>query len=211
MRADAEIQERLFVLDGVHRDVRLPGRLLVDQLHLERFAAPGEEVDGVLTRPALALVDEVLRGQVLHLRLDRIEVFLHERPFDNKVVVEPVIDGRTDAALDLGEQLRDGGREQVRRRVAIELKRLGVLVGHNPDGGIRGERIREVDHLVADKRGERGVGETRRDGLGDRPDGRAGFDLFRRPVGECDCDLSHGNLWSACALCASARQPSPVT
>ena len=189
MRADAEIQERLFVLDGVDRDVRLAGRLLVDQLHLERLAAPGEKVDRFLPRPALALVDEVLRRQVLHLRLDRIEVFLHEGPFHDEVVEEPVINGRTDAALDLGEQLRDRGREQVRRRVAIQLKRLGTLVGHNPDGGIRGERIREVNHLVADKRREGGVGQTWRDSLGDRLDGRAGLDLLRRPVRECDCYL----------------------
>ena len=45
-----------------------------------------------------------------------------------------------------------------------------------------GQRIGEVHHLVADERRERGVGEARRDRLGDRLDGRAGLDCFRRAV-----------------------------
>ena len=54
VRTDAEIEERVLVLDGVDRHVRLAGRLLLDQLHLERLAAPGEEVDGFLPRPRSA-------------------------------------------------------------------------------------------------------------------------------------------------------------
>ena len=48
VRADAEIEERVLVLDRVDRHLRLAGRLLFDQLHLERLAALLEEVDRFL-------------------------------------------------------------------------------------------------------------------------------------------------------------------
>ena len=62
VRADAEIHERVLVLDRVDRHLGLSGRLLLDQLHLQRLAALLEEVDRFLPRPHLALVDEVARA-----------------------------------------------------------------------------------------------------------------------------------------------------
>ena len=112
VRADAEIEERVLVLDRVDRHLRLSRRLLFDQLHLERLAALGEEVDRFLPRPRLALVDVVLRRELFHLRFDGLEVLGHERAFDDEVVVEAVFDGRADAALHLREQRRHRRREQ---------------------------------------------------------------------------------------------------
>src|SRR5688572_31097701 len=43
VRADAEVDERVAVLDGVAGDLGLAGRLLVDQLHLQRLAAAVED------------------------------------------------------------------------------------------------------------------------------------------------------------------------
>jgi hypothetical protein len=85
--------------------------------------------------------------------------------------------------LHLRKQRSDRGGEQVRRRVAIDLERLGVLVRDDPDPGVGGQRVGEVDERIVDKRDDRGVRQAWRDGLGDRFDGSAGLDLFRRSVG----------------------------
>ena len=199
VRADAEIQERVLVLDRVDGHFGLACRLLLDQLHLERLAALREEVDRLLPRPYLPLVDVVLRRELLHLRFDRLEVFRHERTFDDEVVVEAVIDRRTDAALHFRKKRRHRGGQQVRRRMAIDLERLGVLVRHDPNPGVRRQRVGEVDELVVHIRDDGGVGETWRDRLGDRLHGCARLDLFCRAVRECDCDLTHWILWSTVA------------
>ena len=70
VRTDAEVDERVAVLDRVDRHVLLAGRLLLDQLHLERLAAPAEEGDRFLARPHLPLVDEVGRGDLAHALFD---------------------------------------------------------------------------------------------------------------------------------------------
>src|SRR5262245_17210682 len=114
MRADAEVDERVLVLDRVDGYFLLPGRLLFDQLHLQRLAALLEEVDRFLPRPQLALEDEVVAGQLLHLLLDRLEIFGYERALDDEVVVEAVLERRTDAALHVREQRRDRRGQQVR-------------------------------------------------------------------------------------------------
>ena len=93
---------------------------------------------------------------------------------------------------DLREQRRHRRREQVRRGVAIHLEGFGILVGHDADLRILRQRIREVDHLVVDVRGDRRVGKARRDRLGDRLHRRAGGDLLCRSVRERNCDLTHG-------------------
>ena len=54
----------------------------------------------------------------------------------------------------------------------------GILVGHDPDLRVLRQRIREVDHLVVDEGGDRGVGKARRDRFGDRLHRRAGRDLL---------------------------------
>ena len=61
VRADAEIDEQVAILDRVDGHVLLAVRLLLDELHLQRLAALAEERDRLLARPHLALVDAVGR------------------------------------------------------------------------------------------------------------------------------------------------------
>ena len=105
MRADAEVDEGLLVLDRVAGDLRLAFGLLVDQLHLERLAALREERLGFFARPHLALVGKILRRQLLHLLLDGLEVLGHERPLDDEVVEEAFVGRRSDAALRAREEV----------------------------------------------------------------------------------------------------------
>ena len=68
---DAEVDERVAILDRVAGDLGLPGGLLVDQLDLQRLAAFGEEPLRFLARPHLPLVGQIGRRQLLHLLFDR--------------------------------------------------------------------------------------------------------------------------------------------
>src|SRR5262245_4699123 len=108
VRAETEVDERIAVLDRVDGDVLLALRLLLDQLDLERLAALREEVDRILPRPHLSLVRQVLRRQLLHLFLDRLEILRNERAIDDEVVEETVVNRRTDAALRVRKQVRHG-------------------------------------------------------------------------------------------------------
>jgi hypothetical protein len=60
---------------------------------------PAKNDDGLLARPQLALVGQVLLRELAHLRLDALEVLGHERPLDDEVVEEALVGGRPDAAL----------------------------------------------------------------------------------------------------------------
>ena len=106
MRADAEVDEGLAATGRVAGDVRLAGRLLLDQLNLERLALAGEKRQRLVARPHLPLVGQVARRQLPHLLFDGGEVFRHERPVDNEVVEEPLVGRRADAALRARERVQ---------------------------------------------------------------------------------------------------------
>jgi hypothetical protein len=192
VRPDAEVDEGVLVLDRVAGHLALAFRLLLDQLHLERFAALGEERLGVLARPQLALVDEILPGQLAHLVLDRLEILGHERARHDEVVEEPFVGRRTDAALHAREEVRDRGGEQVRGAVAVERERLGVVLGDDLHRRVPVERVRQVDQPAIDEARQRGLRQTRRDLLRDVTHQRAGRDGSLRSVGQRDSDLAHG-------------------
>src|SRR5713101_1705596 len=84
MRAQAKIDERLAVLDRVARDVRLARSFFLDELDLERLAAPGKKLDRFIARPHLPLEWKVGRRELAHLLLDGFEILRHERPRDHK-------------------------------------------------------------------------------------------------------------------------------
>jgi hypothetical protein len=141
VRADAEIDERIAILDRVDRHLFLAGRLLFDELHLQRLAALAEKGDGFVPRPHLTLVHEIALGNLAHALLDLLEVFRHERPIDDEVVEEAFVSGRTDAALHVRKELRDRGGEQVSGAVPIHRERFRIFRGQDPHSGIFVERI----------------------------------------------------------------------
>jgi hypothetical protein len=156
-----EVNERAAILDRVTRDIGLADGLLVDQLHLQGFAALGEEGHRLVAWPALARKGQILLGHFPHLPLDRVEILGDERPRDDEVVEEAFVGGRTDAALHLWKQIGDRGGEQVRGAVAIEPDRFVAVAGHDAYGGIARERIRQVDHGSVNDRRKGCLGETR--------------------------------------------------
>ena len=131
VRPDAEVDERVAVLDRVARRRRLwPAVFSSISCTLSGSPRLREELDRLLARPHLPLVDAgpAPPARASSLRCASRSSGTNGRG-DDEVVEEAVVDGRADAALRAGEERRDRGRQQVRRRVAVELQRLGALVG----------------------------------------------------------------------------------
>jgi hypothetical protein len=154
VRAHAEVHKRVAVLDGVTRHVRLAGGLLLDQLHLERFAAFPEELDGLVAQPHLAFKHQVLGRQFLHPLFDLLEIPRQERAVDHEVVEEAFVSGRTDAALGLGKQLGDRRGEQVGGGVPIDVHRIGAVGRHDAQAHVAGQGEGQVHQRVVDIRGQ---------------------------------------------------------
>ena len=142
VRADAEIDERVPILDRVAGDLRLSRGLLLDQLYLERLAVLREELLRFLARPRLPLVRQVLGREFLHLLFDGVEILGHERPIDDEVVEEALVGGRPDPALRAGEEVGHRSGHEVRRAVPIQRKRLRAVGRDDADARIPGERKR---------------------------------------------------------------------
>ena len=189
VRAHTEIDEQVAILDRVDGHVLLALGLFLDELHLQRLAPLAEEPDRLVARPHLTLVDEVAAGNLLHLLLDGVEVFGHERPWNDEIVEEPLISWGAYAALHRGEELRHRGRQQMRRAVTIDGQGLRILVRENPDLRVLLQRMRQIDDAVVDHSGVRGLREARRYRRGDIADCCRARDAACRPVGEGDGEL----------------------
>src|SRR5450759_1135160 len=99
VRTAAEVDEVLLL---VAREAALGNTR--DDLDLERIALGLEDLHGLGLRHFLANDDVVLGDDLLHLRLDLLEVFRSERPAGIEVVIETVLDGRADADLHAREE-----------------------------------------------------------------------------------------------------------
>ena len=94
------------------------GDEVVDDLDLERLVALDHE-RASLGRRHLAQLERMVRGDALaHPRLDRGQVVGRERARQEQVVVEAVVDDRTDPQLRAREHVHDRFGEDVRSRVA---------------------------------------------------------------------------------------------
>jgi hypothetical protein len=69
----------------------------------------------------------VLLRELGHLRLDRREILGSERALVGEVVIEAVLDDRTDRHLRVGKELLHRVSEQVSRRMADQLEPVGSL------------------------------------------------------------------------------------
>ena len=103
--------------------------------------------DGLGLRHLLADDDVVLGDDPPHLGLDLLEVLGRERPARVEVVVEAVLDRGADPDLHAREEALDRVRAEVRRGVAVELERVGVLRRDDLELAGRRERPRQVEHL----------------------------------------------------------------
>src|SRR5579863_3328133 len=151
---------------GVKRHHRLL-RLFLHQLALELLIAFSVELERFRLRDHLALVRNVFRGELVHLRLDLREVFGGERLRAHELVEESVVDRRADAELHAGVKLHYGRGQQVRGRMPEYLHSVRVLRGQDGERGVVVERAAEVNQVAVGPGDERFFREPRRNLLGD--------------------------------------------
>ena len=123
VRPAAEIDE---FSGGVKRHHRL-GRLFLHQFALESLIGLAVQLDRFRLGHQLALVGHVLRGDLVHLLLDALQVFRRERLLAQEFVEKSVVNRRPDAQFHVGKKLQHRRGKQVRRRMAKHLQRVGIL------------------------------------------------------------------------------------
>ena len=141
--AAAQVLELAVAVEADGRALGL-GQVL-DDLDLERLVPLALEVDRLGAGEITGVLEAKVGGLLLaHLRLDLLEVGGRQRPRQVEVVVEAVLDGRTDGELRVGEDVKNGGSHHVRRAVAHR----GEVV-HGPGAQGRGRVLGgfvSVDH-----------------------------------------------------------------
>ena len=131
----------------------------VDQLELEDLALVGEQPLRAFAIDHLAGERRVARDDLAHLGLDDRQVFRRERLVAREVVIEAVLDHRADGHLRAGVKLLHGFGHHVRRVVADQRKRLGIIAGEDADLGVGLDRLGEVLDLAVDRHGDGLLGE----------------------------------------------------
>ena len=137
MRAGAEVDEIAVLETG---DLLAFGDL-VDEVELEAGGVSGafsEAAEASAFRHGLRflagdrLVVEllVLLGDLLHLRLNFLEIIRGDAVSHFEIVVETILDGRAVGELGIGPDAEDGGGHHVRGGVAhaLEVGHLGAFV-----------------------------------------------------------------------------------
>ncbi len=182
VRAAAKVGELAL---GVERNglVRRDRR---DDLGLVVLAQRLEIRNRVVARHQLARHRLVLFRELRHLAFDGDQVFGRERALEREIVVEAVLDHRSDRHLRVGEELLHRIGEQMRRRMADDVEAFGVLVGDNRHRGIAIDDLGGVDELAVDLRRERGLGETGTDRRRDVAGRNRMVVAAYRSVGQCN-------------------------
>ena len=108
----------------IERDVLARWYDVVDDLRLVVLANAPEVSDRIVLRPDLAIDRQVAVDDLLHPRFDLREVLRRERLLPREVVVEPILDHRSDRHLRAGKQLLYCLRHNVAGVVAQKLQRL---------------------------------------------------------------------------------------
>jgi hypothetical protein len=191
VRAAAKVLERPF---GVQRHV-LARRNAADDLGLV-LLAHGEEVLHRLVARQHATRDRlVLRGKLRHALFDRLQVLRRERPLVGEVVIEAVLDHRTDRDLRVGEEILHRIGQQVRRRMADHVQAFRILGRQDREPGVLRHPVAGVHDLAVDLAGKGRLGQAGTDRGGDFGHRNRLRELALRAVGKRDVD--HGGCGKA--------------
>ncbi len=127
VRAAAEVDE---FSGGVKRDHQLVG-FFFDELALENLVVLFVELESFGLGNELALVGQVLRGELVHLLFDFREIFRSERLLAEEFVEKTGIGRRADAELDVGIELHHRGGKQMRGGMAEDEERVRIFFGED--------------------------------------------------------------------------------
>ena len=205
VRTAAQVDELAF---GVERN-RLVGRDRRDDLRLVVLADRLEIAHRLVARHQRAGDRLVLLRELDHLVFDRLEIFGRERPLEREVVVEAVLDHRSDRHLRIGEQFLDRVGEQMRGRVTDDVETLGVALGDDRDSGVLLDHMRCIDDLAVDLAGERCLGKSGADRRGELCNGHRRVEMLDGAVGQSD--VGHGRSFSGSDTHFSLRSDGTTT
>ena len=160
----------------------------VDQLDLERFALLFEQALRLLARDDSLRERLVASDDLAHALFDRRKILGRERLVAEEVVVEAVLDHRANRDLRSWPERLHGFGENVRRVVADQFERAGIVARYELERSVVVDRIGEVRKLaVADHR-HSPLGKRRRNGFGDFEAGDAGLIRALGAIGKSDVD-----------------------
>ena len=130
MRTAAEVNEmgpqRVFRKNGVG--------LFGDQLALHGLIFV--QLQAFYFFDVMALVRQVAGLDLPHFLFDFFQIFGRKSLRALEVVIETVLDRRTNAQLGFGKQFEHRRRQQMRRRMAINFQRLWILRRQNFQRGV---------------------------------------------------------------------------
>ena len=170
------------------------------ELDLERLALFLEEALGLVARHHCLREWLVARDDLAHALLDRREILRGERLGAVEIVVETVLDHRTDRHLSVRPQRLHRVGEHMRRVVADKLEGARIVAADELEARVPFNRVGEVDERAVAHRRDRAFGERRRDGFGDLEAGDARLKGALRAVRKGD--VNHG--------CSRAHSPKPI-
>ncbi len=144
MRAAAEIDkvrsQRVFGKYAV--------RPFLDQFHLHPFALSAVLLQAQLLGRQDALKLQILTLQLVHALLELLQIVTAERLAAQEIVIETVIDRRTDPELCSGKKFQNRRRQQMRGRMAVDVEGIRILVGQDLHRRIAVQRARKVPHFA---------------------------------------------------------------
>src|SRR4029078_8620375 len=133
VRSAAKIQP---IALGVELDLLAFGNG-IDQLELELLALLLEERLGVVAIDDLAREWCIARNDRVALRRDPRQIVRRDRLITGEIVIEAVLDHRTDRDLRAGIELLHGLRHHMRGIMPDQLERGGIVSGQDADRSIR--------------------------------------------------------------------------
>ncbi len=204
MRAAAEIDEL--------RAQRIFGKyvvgLLFDELALHFFAQSGVLLESFGFGSHHSIEGQIFGLELPHLGLDFFQIFRSEGGRTLEIVIEPVLDGRTNAQLGFREQLEHGGCQQVRGRVPVDFQGGRIFGGQNLHAGVLFNRALEIIKLAVDLGHDGCVGQARADRARNIGGPCPGFDRPAAAVGQSNGNAAHrGNFQRITRFPANASGP----
>jgi len=182
MRSPAQVRKAAAAIDG---DV-CTLRKFAHPLRLIGLACGREHRSRLGTVPHFAHDGFAARDDRAHLRFDRGQVLLGERPrCGRKIIVEAVFGRGAEGDLRAGEQVLHGFGQHMGIIVAHQLERVRlVLRGYQRELRAVVQRAGKIAHLAVHARSKRGLGQTGADRGGDIGGAAALGHNARRSVGK---------------------------
>ncbi len=186
MRAAAKVEPVALLVD-------LDLLILRDRVYefdLEQLTLVAEDALGLVARPHLARERLVARDDLAHFFLDRGKIVQGERLVAEEVVVEAVLDHRSDGHLRTRPQCLHRLRQDMGAVVPNEFERTRVFARKKFDLGVRADFLGQIPDLAVNGHRDRALGKRRGNAFGDVESGDAVLVLPTGAVGKGQRDHS---------------------